>query len=121
MVGAQVSMTLDFDARPSVAAHMLRAVVPGCLRPAVPFPPLRARWRGMRPDAARLGQFLRLTGRGAARGLPVLYYSSEVELAATLAEGTSFALTVRGSDRPALLGRWAGSAAGGSQSGDALP
>ncbi len=61
-------MTLDFDARPSVVTYMLRAIVPGSLRKAPPFPPLRARWKGTRPDGARLGQFLRLTGLGAERG-----------------------------------------------------
>ncbi len=64
---------IEFDRRPSVAGYMLRALYPGALRKPPPFPPLRARWRTMRPDPARLGRFLELTGLNADRGLPLLY------------------------------------------------
>jgi len=66
-------MEIEFGARPSVVAYMLRALYPGFLRGAPPFPPLRARWRRILPDPARLGEFRRVTGLEAARGLPVLY------------------------------------------------
>lgn len=66
-------LQLDFDARPSATAYMLRALYPGFLRKAPPFPPLRARWKAARPDPARLGRFLGITGLGANRGLPVPY------------------------------------------------
>lgn len=64
---------LEFERRPSVAAYMLRALYPGSLRKPLPFPPLRARWRTMQPDPARLGRFLEITGLDADRGLPLLY------------------------------------------------
>ena len=66
-------LQIEFDERPSVAAYMLRALYPGILRNAPAFPPLRARWRGSRPDRTRLGHFLRATGLEAKRGLPALY------------------------------------------------
>jgi hypothetical protein len=66
-------LELEFEERPSVAAYMLRALYPGGLRKAPPFPALCARWRGTRPDPSRLAQFLRLTGLGVKRGLPILY------------------------------------------------
>jgi len=68
-------MILDYEARPSVGAFMLRSLVPGALRKPPPFPPLRARWKGAWPGT-RLGQFLRLTDLGAERGLPLLYLQS---------------------------------------------
>lgn len=64
---------LEFDRRPSVPAYMLRALYPGVLRGRLPFPLLRARWRPLRPDAARLARFRDLTGLKAEGGLPVLY------------------------------------------------
>jgi hypothetical protein len=67
------NVEIEFDERPSVATYMLRALYPGFLRESPPFPPLRARWRASRPDLARLGQFLRLTGLKAKRGVPILY------------------------------------------------
>lgn len=63
----------EFAGRPSVAAYMFRALYPGFLRPAPPFPPLRTRWKGLRPDSKRLDYFLRLTGLDANDGLPALY------------------------------------------------
>jgi acyl dehydratase len=64
---------LRFDRRPSVAAYMARALVPGILRPPPPFPALRARWSGAGPDGARLERFSRLTGLPVNERLPALY------------------------------------------------
>lgn len=66
-------LELDFGARPSAVAYMLRALYPGFLRSALPFPPLRARWRGASPGLAPLRSFLRMTGLEAGGGLPILY------------------------------------------------
>lgn len=65
---------LEFNRRPSALAYMLGAVhrSPG-LRDEVGFPPIRARWHGMRIDPRELTSFLRLTGLNADKGLPMLY------------------------------------------------
>ena len=51
---------------------MLRALIPS---PGLDkgVPAMRARWQGHRVDAARLAEFLALTGLDAARGLPIIY------------------------------------------------
>jgi len=64
---------IDYGARPSVGAYMLRALYPGFLRKGPLFPPLRARWRRIRPDEGRLREFRRATGLDARGGLPLLY------------------------------------------------
>jgi hypothetical protein len=66
-------LALDFRARPSAAAYMLRALYPRARRAAPPFPPLAARWHGAGPDPARLEAFRRATGLGADGQLPLLY------------------------------------------------
>lgn len=64
---------LEYRSRPSTAAFMLRALYPARLRKGLPFPPLRASWRGHQVDRRRLGELLRVTGLGAGSGLPLLY------------------------------------------------
>jgi acyl dehydratase len=66
-------LEIAFDGRPSAAAYMLRALYPGFLRRRPPFPPLRARWRGVRAGGERLRRFLDATALDASAGLPLLY------------------------------------------------
>ena len=64
----------EFHRRPSVAAYMVRALLPspGLRRTGV-LPRIVERWSPVRLDPPHLRAFLALTGLSAADGVPILY------------------------------------------------
>jgi acyl dehydratase len=71
---ATMQQSVKFRSAPSVAAYMLRALLPSPgLSRAGGFPPLRAVWQGYRACPQDVDAFLKLTGLSADSGLPLLY------------------------------------------------
>lgn len=64
---------LRFATRPSPAAYMARAFLPGFLRRPGPFPPLAAVWQGHDSGGRELRELLELTGLADGGTLPITY------------------------------------------------